>query len=137
MYALKGLAQIERDSGSTEQAISLYEEAVTHCRRAGDQILLAHTIRHLGDAYQDVDAVEKAENCYREALALYRESSSVRGLDLANAVRPFAILKERTGDTAKARELWVEAHELYTIANATAGIEESARHLENLFERDA
>jgi hypothetical protein len=74
----------------------------------------------------------QAEACYREALSLYRETGSVRELDLANAVRPYALLKERTGRTTEARELWTEAHGLYARVNARAGVDESARHLQNL-----
>src|SRR5262245_59857769 len=51
--ALKGLAQIERDTGNTAAALPFYEEAVADCRAIGDRALLAHTLRHLGDAHQD------------------------------------------------------------------------------------
>lgn len=130
--ALKGLAQIERDRGHTAAALPLYEEAVTHCRAIGDRLLLAHTVRHLGDVHQDLDQLAQAEACYREALSLYRESGSARQLDLANAVRPYALLKERTGHNAEAHELWTEAHRLYASVNVRAGVDESASHLQKL-----
>src|SRR5690348_5778463 len=47
--ALKGLGQIERDLDRGGTAAPLYEEAVALCRDEGDLLLLAHTIRHLGD----------------------------------------------------------------------------------------
>jgi tetratricopeptide (TPR) repeat protein len=130
--ALKGCAQIERDSGRPAESLPYYEEAVSHCREIGDRMWLAHTIRHLGDANQDVDELSRAEECYREALSLYRRSRSVRLGDLANAVRPFAILKERLGDRSAAIELWTEAHELYSSIKMQAGIDESASHIEKL-----
>lgn len=130
--ALKGCAQIERDSGRPAKSIPYYEEAVSHCREIGDRMLLAHTIRHLGDAHQDVDELRRAEASYGEALSLYRGSRSVRLGDLANAVRPFAILKERLGDRSAAIDLWTEAHELYSSIKMQAGIDESASHLEKL-----
>lgn len=130
--ALKGLAQIERDRGHAAEALPLYEEAVGHCREIGDRVLLAHTLRHLGDVHQDLDQLAQAEACYREALSLYRESGSARPLDLANAVRPYALLKERTGHHAEAHELWTEAHRLYASVNAGAGVEESASHIRKL-----
>jgi hypothetical protein len=82
--------------------------------------------------HQDLDRMPQAEACYSEALSLYRETRTVRALDLANAVRPYALLKERTGRTTEARELWTEAHALYARVNARAGIDESARHIQNL-----
>jgi tetratricopeptide (TPR) repeat protein len=130
--ALNGLAQIARDSGQTVEAVPLYEEAVSHSRGIGNGVLLAHTIRHLGDAHQDLDHLVQAEACYREALSLYRGSNATRRLDLANAVRPYALLKERTGYDSEARELWTEAHRLYSSVNARAGIDESASHLREL-----
>jgi tetratricopeptide (TPR) repeat protein len=130
--ALKGVAQIERDNGRPGDSVPFYEEAVSLCRQIGDHVLQAHTIRHLGDAYQDIESLENAAECYREALSLYRESGHAGHLDLANAVRPFAILKERMGDTSGASELWREAHQLYSSVNARAGIDESAIHLQKL-----
>jgi tetratricopeptide (TPR) repeat protein len=130
--ALKGLAQIERDTGHTAAAVPLYDEAVAHCREIGDRLLLAHTVRHLGDVHQDLDQLAQAEACYREALALYRASGSARQLDLANAVRPYALLKERTGHNAEAHELWTEAHRLYASVNVRAGVDESASHIQKL-----
>ncbi len=130
--ALKGLGQSHRDSGHASDAIPLYEEAAGLCLEIGDQMMLAHTIRHLGDIYQDTDDMERAESCYAEALAVYRQNSSTRHADLANAVRPFALLKERLGDKAAAYELWTEAHRLYSSVNSQPGIDESASHLRDL-----
>jgi len=127
--ALKGVAQIERDTGNTPAAVPLYEEAVSECRAIGDRVLLAHTLRHLGDAHQDLERFAQAEACYREALEFYRASDSTRPLDLANAVRSSALLKERTGRGAEALELWAEAHRLYASVNARVGVEEAERHM--------
>jgi tetratricopeptide (TPR) repeat protein len=133
--ALKGLAQIERDTGNTAAAVPLYEAAVAESRAIGDPVLLAHTLRHLGDVHQDLDQFARAESLYSECLALYRENRSARPLDVANAVRPYALLKERTGRIAEARELWTEAHRLYSSVNARAGIDESASHLQRCQDR--
>ena len=96
--ALMALGQIERDLGRGEAARSLYEEAVSLCRGQSDVLRLAHTVRHLGDLYQEAGSVELAGPCYEEALALYRTSGhTAPPLDLANAVRPLAILRERVG----------------------------------------
>ena len=130
--ALKGLAQIERDSGRLEPAVPLYEEAVTACRSLNHDFLLAHTVRHLGDVLQDLGSIERAEPCYLEALSLYEGGANAPTLDVANAIRPLAILRETQGDPAEAVLLWEKALRLYTECNVPAGVEECERRLRNL-----
>ena len=90
---LKGLGQIERELQNGDAALALYEEAVTLSLVAREPLLLAHTIRHLGDIHLDAERLELAERCYDEAVALYRENAKqTAALDLANAIRPLAIL---------------------------------------------
>lgn len=130
IQALKGLGQIARDAGNLNQALSLYEDAVKLCREVDDALLLAHTIRHVGDIHQDMKRVDLAAPCYDEALAIYRSHEQTSTLDLANAVRPFALLKEHTGGAiAEAKHLWAEARDLYVTANVQEGVNECSRHL--------
>lgn len=131
--ALKGLGQIERDLQNGDAALALYEEATTLSRVAGEPLLLAHTIRHLGDIHLDAGRLELAERCYDEALALYRENAKqAAALDLANAIRPLAILQERKGNLEQAKSLWKEARELYAAVDVPAGVAESSSHLAQL-----
>lgn len=132
VHALKELGQIERDLGRGDAARPLYEEAVAICRAAGDPLTLAHTVRHLGDIHRDADRVEPAERCYYEALALYRSHGHAPPLDLANAIRPLALLKEAAGELDTARGLWEEAKDLYAVARVPAGVAESAARLARL-----
>jgi tetratricopeptide (TPR) repeat protein len=130
--ALKGLGQIERDMGHGDAALPLYEEAVALCREAGEPLALAHTIRHLGDIHLEAGRLESAEPCYHEALTLYRRNERTAALDLANAIRPLAMLKEQKGEVKQARSLWAEAKELYAAVDVDAGVAESSRHIPNL-----
>jgi tetratricopeptide (TPR) repeat protein len=123
VQALKALGQIERDLGRGDAARPLYDEAVAICREEGDTLTLAHTIRHLGDIHQDAGRVELAEPCYIEALA---------PLDLANAIRPLAILKDEAGDLEDARRLWEEARDLYAAVDVPEGVAESSARLARL-----
>jgi tetratricopeptide (TPR) repeat protein len=93
---------------------------------------LAHTVRHVGDIQRHERRYNLAAPCYEEALAIYRAHEETPQLDLANALRGFALLKEETGDAAGARLLWQEAKELYAAVNVEAGVVESARRIENL-----
>jgi tetratricopeptide (TPR) repeat protein len=126
---LKGLAQIERDLGRLDVCRPLYEEAVALCRMEGDALLLAHTVRHLGDIHRVTGCLELAEPCYLEALALYRAQTSVDPLQLANAIRPMAILKDQKGEVEEAARLWEEAKALYTAAEVPAGVAECSARL--------
>ncbi|MFQ5705439.1 MAG: hypothetical protein ACE5HT_15655 [Gemmatimonadales bacterium] len=110
---LKALGQIERDPGHRDRAQSLYEEAVAICRDEGDPLTLAHAVRHLGDIHLDTARVEPAEACYNEALVLYRGHEQPPPLDLANAIRPLAILRESVGEVEEARRLRVGPEECY------------------------
>ena len=96
--------------------------AVASARRGEDPLKLAHRVRHLGDAYYYAGRWALAERCYVEALSIYRRHERTRPLDLANAIRSFAVLKDEVG-------LWQEAHDLYVGLNMSAGIAESAARL--------
>src|SRR5262249_3458358 len=97
IQALKGLGQIARDLRGNIAALRYYEEAVDLCRKEDDELLLAHTVRHLGDIHHELKRDDLAEPCYQEALAIYRANKQASTLDLANAVRPFAVLQEAAG----------------------------------------
>lgn len=127
--ALKALAHVVRDLAQSKRALPLYEEAVALSREEGDALLLAHTVRHLGDLYRETGRIEDAERCYQEALSLYRAAPQPQPLDFANALRPAAILKEMQGDVAGAEQLWLEARRLYELAGVSQGVEECDRRL--------
>ncbi len=97
-----------------------YEEAVALFRETDEQLLLAHTIRHLGDVYHEQGRPDLAEPCYHEALGLYRDHKDDSSLDLANAIRSLAVLRWE-----QARGLWEEVRDLYSTLHIEAGIKES------------
>lgn len=130
--ALKALGQIERDLGYNDAAGPLYEEAVELCRKEVDALALAHTIRHLGDIHQDSGKLELARQCYEEALQIYRSQERTAPLDLANALRPFALLEEKVGRREDAVRLWTEARSLYAETGILEGVAECTAHLEKL-----
>lgn len=103
--------------------------AVAGLRKADDPLRLAHAVRHLGDAYYYAGRASLAEPCYVEALSIYRRHEDRRPLDLANAIRSFAVLKDEVGAAQEAQRLWQEAHDLYVAVNVPAGVAESAARL--------
>ena len=125
--ALKGIAQIDRHLGRRADALPFYEEAVSIARDIADPLLLAHTVRHLGDLHHDDARDDLAEPLYAEALALYR-ASEAPPLDLANALRSLAVIKD-------SETLWEEAFHLYVATDVPPGIVETALRLARLAHR--
>jgi tetratricopeptide (TPR) repeat protein len=109
-----------------------YKLATAVARRRREPLLLAHRVRHLGDAYRRMGWAAAADRCYVEALSIYREHPQAKPLDLANAIRGFALLKQEGGARDEARRLWQEAHDLYAAAHVPAGVAESAARLAGL-----
>lgn len=130
--ALRQLAGVERELGRAEAARNLYEEAVTRCRSESDRARLAHSVRGLGDVHLDADRVHLAEHYYVEAVTIYREATDGDLLDLANAIRPLAIIEESFGRLSSARALWSEALDLYERVGVRSGVDECLIHLAEL-----
>jgi len=127
--ALNGLAQIERDRDNPDAALPHYSEAVEFCREFDEGLLLAHTIRHLGDLYQQIGQLNSADSCYREALEIYRNDAGTEKLELANAIRPTALLMEKLSKAEDARRFWEEAKALYAAAGVREGIDECTQRI--------
>jgi len=129
VHALKGLGQIERDLGNGERAVPLYEEAVELCLALEDLSGLAHALRHLGDIHQDAGSFSAAAAPTEQALSLYRSLPATPPLELANAMRSCALLRERLGEADAALSLWREARGLYQAAGVAEGVAECERRL--------
>ncbi len=130
--ALADLGQIERDLCHNDAALRHYEEAVAFYRAEGNPLKLAHTIRHVADIQRHEGAHRQAEGCYCEALRIYREHRETPPLDLANALRGWALLKEAVGEIREARAQWQEAGEIYAELHVEAGVVESKRRMQLL-----
>lgn len=124
--ALIQQAQQARKAGQLYQAAGLYSQAAELYRAAGHELRLAHTLRHAADVLRDDGKLAQAEPLYLEALALYRAHPEAPHLDLANALRPLALLRE-----AQARQLWTEARDLYDSVGVEAGVNECSQHLQS------
>ncbi len=130
--SLAGLGQIERDLRNDRAAIECYREAVGIQRGHPDRLRLAHTVRHLADVLREAGLLEEARTGYEEVLEIYRRHPETRALDLANAIRGFALLRGNAGDPEDAKSLWSEARDLYQSCDVKAGVEESERRIAQL-----
>jgi len=127
--ALTDLGRIQRDLGHTDAALASYEEAGAVFRAHKNELKLAHTIRHVGDIHQDAKRPTAAEPHFREAIALYRAHPEAPPLELANALRPLALLQHDAGNFDEADLLWEEAKNLYSSVNVLPGVAECAGRL--------
>ena len=124
--AVTELGRIERDMGHSDAALASYQESAAIYRGQGNALKLAHTIRNLGDILQDAGRPAEAEPCFREAITIYRANPDTPALDMANALRPLALLRDRAGDFDEADHLWDGAKELYAAVKVFPGIAECA-----------
>lgn len=127
--ALAALGQTARDAGHATDALAHYQEAASIYRVQGNTLKLAHSLRHVGDIHQDAGRPTEAELYYHQALALYRANPETPRLDLANAIRPLALLKHDAGKFDDAEPLWAEAKLLYDSVNVLPGVAECAARL--------
>jgi tetratricopeptide (TPR) repeat protein len=112
-----------------------YQEAAALARQYADPFLLAHTVRHAGDVLYELRRTTEADACCNEALAIYRSKPGAPPLDLANAIRSFALVKERVGAAGEASLLWEEAKQIYASLGVQAGVAESEARLAGIARR--
>ncbi len=133
--ALHLRAHVASDLGALDEAQRMWEESTGLLRSEGNDVALAHGLRHLGDVLREKGAFSEARARYDEAWALYDGSDRVSEGDSANLIRGIAVLEEEVGNDVRAGELWREARTLYARLGVDAGVEEADRHLERLIGR--
>jgi tetratricopeptide (TPR) repeat protein len=89
----------------------------------------------VADILRGLKQTDKALLCYEEALAIYRRHEETPPLDLANAIRGYALLKGDLGDTEEATFMWHEAMALYAESGVEAGVAESKSQIAFLMGR--
>ena len=123
------LAYVERNLQDLNTSLKLYRQASRVYRDLGDPLKTAHTLRHAADVLCEQKRMDEAAPLYSEALEIYRKHKDTPPLDLANAIRGFALLKEGVGDRTQALSLWREARDLYELTGIEAGVSESGRRI--------
>jgi tetratricopeptide (TPR) repeat protein len=127
--AIKALGHLEADREDLQASAQAYGEALDLARQQADPLVLAHTLRHLGDAMSRLGDTQSAQASYAEALALYQAHAGDGGLDHANALRACALLMDRTARSDEARVLWARARDYYASTGIQAGVDECAARL--------
>ena len=121
-----------RNNGDFSAARARYAEAARIYHDQNDTLAYAHTIRHIADIYREESNLSEAKPLYEESLELYRSNLNTKLLDLANTVRPYALLNEKQGNLDLAMELWDEARCLYGSLRLDAGVSECKEHISQL-----
>src|SRR6202035_1837163 len=89
-----------------DEARRLYAQAADALKSEDNPLGYAHTIRHIADMCLQESRTSEAKPLYEEALELYRSNLNTKLLDLANTVRPYALLHEKLDSRKTANELW-------------------------------
>lgn len=115
-----------------DEARRLYAEAAALYRSEENPLAYAHTVRHIADMFLEESHLAEAKPLYEEALELFRSNLNTKLLDLANTVRPYALLHEKLDNLEAAVELWREARVLYASLRIDPGVSECSTHLAKL-----
>ncbi len=92
------LGQQARQEKNFALAREHYAAAAKTYRDQNDTLAYAHTIRHIADIYQQESNLVQAKPLYEESLEHYRSNHGTKILDLANTLRPYALLNEQQGN---------------------------------------
>ena len=137
VVALSVMAQIDQDAGRLDVATQRYAQAAEVCRRPPVSPRLPHVLRHLGILQLRAKNLLAAISCCEEALELRRGQPDTPALEMANTLRPLALIREAEGRKADAVGLWKEAASLYAAAGVESGVEESRSRLAALATQDS
>jgi tetratricopeptide (TPR) repeat protein len=129
--AAEAIAQAReaRNDGDFAAARARYAAAAKIYRDQNDLLAYAHTIRHIADIYRQESNFVEAKPLYEESLEIYHSNLGTKILDLANALRPYALLNEAQGNLELARKLWEEARQLYASVRVEPAVSECDVHI--------
>jgi len=122
--ALNDLAGTDRDLGNKAASIETYEELAELQKKNNNKLGTAHALRHLADICQEERFFEKAENQYIKAIQIYQNHRPRSSLNLANALRGYALLKIQLKQDKLSLPLWKEAKKLYEVNKIELGVKE-------------
>jgi tetratricopeptide (TPR) repeat protein len=126
------LAYVERTLRELDHSITHYLQAAEIWHELEQPLRRAHSVRHAADILREQGKQQESGRLYVEALETYRANRDSPRLDLANAIRGFALLKTQMGCTREALTLWEEARNLYQTGNIQAGVDECTAQIASL-----
>jgi tetratricopeptide (TPR) repeat protein len=110
------LGDVARRRGSTNEAASLYDEALATFRKLGEKLNVAWTTASLGNVLMESGRAGEARERYSESLELFRDLGYASGT--ARALIGFASLAIARGDAERGARLLGGIHELVERAGS-------------------
>jgi len=120
-------AKAARAAKGPGAALDTYRTAAREALTIGDALGRAHALRHVADLARELGDVDEARSAAAEAVEIYRPLGEPHRLDLANALRMFALAQDAKSEDAT--ETWREARDLYRSCGIAAGVIECDAHL--------
>ena len=117
--------QHQYDGHNYLEAIKFCKKAIAHYTTAKNSNKIAHSTRHLADIQTKLNQLDKAFTNYLYALKIYNKHPKTHPGDLANALRGYALLLEKTGKQDEALLNWKSVLELYTQLGIQEGVDEA------------
>ena len=124
--------QIAADQRNWELAAEYGWKAIEYYKCAENTNKVAHALRHQADIMCRMDCEIEAHTLYQKALDIYKQDTNTSTLDLANALRGYALNLNNMGRKKKAREIWEETKGLYAKIGLVDGVEEAQSWLNQL-----
>ena len=124
--------QIAADQEQWELAAEYGWKAIEYYKNDGDTNKTAHALRHQADVMRKLDCGIEAHALYQKAVDIYRKDENTSTLDMANALRGYALNLIDMGQKEKARQIWEETAELYAQIGLIDGVEEARYWLNHL-----
>lgn len=124
--------QFEYDRKNYTKALQLCQESLSYYKKSKDLNKIAHSTRHIADLEYHLGNYDNSEEFYKASLKLYRENKNTNSLDMANALRGYAILLEKNKKGLEAIQIWTGAKQYYEASNIKAGINEANKKIKLL-----
>jgi len=124
--------QIAADQDHWDLAAEYGWKTIEYYRKASDILKLAHALRHQADIMRKLDCGIEAQALYQKALVIYRKEKKTQTIDLANALRGYALNMIDMGLKEQSREVWQEVAGLYAKINLSDGVNEARNWLDRL-----
>jgi CHAT domain-containing protein len=105
-----------------QDAIAIWQEAISDFEKQGDVIGQAGALNHLSLAYQALGQWQQAKGAIDKSLNLLQRSPTKETKTLAQALNIQGYLQSRTGQTQAALESWQQAEATYREADDKVGV---------------
>ncbi|NJK49476.1 CHAT domain-containing protein [Candidatus Gracilibacteria bacterium] len=105
-----------------QDAIAIWQEAISDFEKQGDLIGQAGALNHLSLAYQALGQWQQAKGAIDKSLNLLQRSPTKETKTLAQALNIQGYLQSRTGQTQAALESWQQAEATYREADDKVGV---------------